>query len=154
MVNLYTVLKTVHVLAAVTWLGGAGMIVILISRARRSRDDPGRLAHLMREVSVLGPRVFAPSSLILLITGVILIYDFGWAYDAWIILAYLGWAATFVTGNFFLGPSATKANAALDAKGPSDPETLQYIDRVLTVARIDQVVLALMVIDMVIKPGT
>jgi uncharacterized membrane protein len=154
MVNTYNVLLTIHILAIITWLGGSMIFVILIHRARRSRDDPGKLAHLIREVSILGPRIFAPSSLVLIVTGLWMIYNHGWAYKVWVILALIGWGLTFITGNFFLGPATAKATEGLESKGADDRETLGYVDRVMTVARIDEIVLALIVIDMVIKPGT
>jgi hypothetical protein len=69
-----------------------------------------------------------------------------------VILGLVGWGATFVTGNFFLGPQSKKLDAALDAKGPDDPETAALMSRILTVARVDILVLTLVVVDMVIKP--
>jgi hypothetical protein len=73
-------------------------------------------------------------------------------YDLWVILGLVGWGATFVTGNFFLRPTGEKLGAELAEKGPDDPGALVLMDRILNVARVDQVVLVLVVIDMVIKP--
>jgi hypothetical protein len=102
----------------------------------------------------VGPRIFAPSGLILVITGIWMRADgyLGSHYDLWVILGLVGWGATFVTGNFFLRPTGEKLGAELAEKGPDDPGALALMDRILNVARVDQVVLVLVVIDMVIKP--
>ncbi|MFL5780252.1 MAG: DUF2269 family protein [Thermoleophilaceae bacterium] len=153
MVNTYTVLKTIHILAITVWVGGGALLVMLIARARRASDTPTLLA-LIRQVQFVGPRVFAPSSLIALVTGIWMIqngYLYG-DYDLWVILGLIGWAATFVTGNFFLRPAGEKLGAALAATGPEHPEAQRYMARILNVARVDQLVLALVIVDMVIKP--
>jgi uncharacterized membrane protein len=152
-VNTYTVLKTIHVLAIVAWVGGGAILVMLMARARRASDTP-TLLTLVRQVQFVGPRVFAPSSLIALITGIWMIQN-GYLYsdyDLWVILGLVGWAATFVTGNFFLRPAGEKLGAALSERGPDDPEVGRYVGRILNVARVDQLVLALVIVDMVIKP--
>jgi uncharacterized membrane protein len=153
MVNTYTVLKTIHVLASVAWVGGGVILVTLLARARRANDS-GTLVALIRQLQFVGPRIFAPSGLILVITGIWMRADgyLGSHYDLWVILGLVGWGATFVTGNFFLRPTGEKLGAELAEKGPDDPGALVLMDRILNVARVDQVVLVLVVIDMVIKP--
>jgi uncharacterized membrane protein len=150
-VTTYTVLKTIQVLAIVTWVGGGSVLTMLVARARRATDH-GRLATLVREIGFVGPRVFAPSSGIVVITGIWLVQNAGIPWDFWIVAGLVGWAATFITGNFILRPQTEKIDTALTEKGPSDPETLALIGTLLNVARVDQLVLALVVIDMVIKP--
>ena len=151
MVNTYTVLKTIHILAAAVWVGGGVLIVTLIARARRAADHPTVLT-LVRQVQFVGPRFFAPASLILVITGIWLVLDGDLDWSLWVILGLIGWAATFVTGNFFLRPAGEKLGAALAERGPDDPQAQTYVARILNVARVDQVVLVLVIVDMVIKP--
>ena len=153
MVNTYTVLKTIHVLASVAWVGGGAILVLLLSRARRA-GDTATLLSLVQGVQFVGPRIFGPSGLILVITGIWMRADgyLGSHYDLWVILGLVGWAATFVTGNFFLRPAGESLGKAIAEKGPEDPAALTQIDRILNVARVDQVVLILVIIDMVIKP--
>jgi hypothetical protein len=64
----------------------------------------------------------------------------------------VGWGATFVTGNFFLSPQTKKLDGLLEARGPSDPEAVAVMGRLLNVARVDVIVLTLVIVDMVIKP--
>jgi uncharacterized membrane protein len=151
MVTTYTVLKTIHVLASVVWVGGGMVLVGLALRARRAREG-ARLATIVKELTFVGPRVFAPAGLILVGTGIWMAADGDLPYDLWVILGLVGWGATFVTGNFFLGPQSKKLDEALDARGPDDPEAAALMSRILTVARVDILILTLVVADMVIKP--
>ena len=151
MVNTYSVLKTIHVLAAVTWVGGGSVLTMLAARARR-QTDPAKVVGIVQDLAFVGPRVFAPSGLILVGTGFWMIANGNLDYDLWVILGLVGWASTFVTGNFFLGPKSKQLDAALAAKGPADPATSRLVGTILNVARVDVLVLALVVIDMVIKP--
>ena len=152
MVTTYTVLKTIHVIAAVTWVGGGTILVTLVARARRARDYP-RLATLVKELAFVGPRIFAPSGLILVITGIWIVQHNGLPWELWVILGLVGWGATFVTGNFFLGPQSKKLDALLGEQSPGDAEPVAVMGRLLNVARVDVVVLTLVIVDMVIKPG-
>jgi uncharacterized membrane protein len=151
MVNTYTVLKTIHVIAAVTWVGGGTILTTLVARARRA-SDYGKLATLIEELEFVGPRIFATSGGILVITGIWIVQYQGIPWDVWVILGLVGWGATFVTGNFFLSPQSKKLDALLEDKGPTDPASIAVMTRLLNVARVDVTVLTLVVIDMVIKP--
>ena len=151
MVTTYTVLKTIHLLASVIWVGGGVILVTLIARARRA-SDTGTVVMLIKQIEFVGPRIFAASGGILVITGIWMVQNAGIPWDLWVILGLVGWGATFVTGNFFLSPQSKKLDGLLDAKGPSDPESVGVMRRLLSVARVDVLVLTLVVIDMVIKP--
>jgi uncharacterized membrane protein len=151
-VTTYTVLKTIHVLATVIWVGGGVILVALIARARRA-SDTGTVVTLIKQVEFVGPRIFAASGGILVITGIWMVQNAGLPWDLWVILGLVGWGATFVTGNFFLGPTSKKLDEALEQKGQDDPGAHALMDRLLAVARVDQVVLVLVIVDMVIKPG-
>jgi uncharacterized membrane protein len=151
MVSTYTVLKTIHILATVVWVGGGLILVMLIARARRANDG-GTLVTLIKQVEFVGPRIFAASGGILVITGIWMVLNADLPWDLWVILGLVGWAATFVTGNFFLGPTSKKLDAALEQRGQDDPGARALMDRLLNVARVDQVVLVLVIVDMVIKP--
>ena len=153
MVTAYTVLLTIHILAVATWLGGGSFVTTLMARAHREKV-PERLAGLLRLVHPVASRVFPGAGLILVITGFWMIYNFGWPYDTWIILGTIGWAYSMFGGGVLIGPAVGKAVALFDERGPSDPEWMAQARRALMFARIDALVLTLMVVDMVIKPGT
>ena len=152
MITTYSLLKTVHILAAVIWLGGAIMLTILAVRARRAADPQG-LVRIFRDVAFIAPRTFVPASLVLVATGFWMVADAGLPYETWVVLAIVGWAVTFVTGIAVLTPQTKRAEALLDEHGATSELALAQVRRVLVLARIDAVVLTLVVVDMVIKPA-
>jgi len=77
--------------------------------------------------------------------------NWGWG-KFWVVAGLVGYALTFVTGIALLSPQAKKIEALSESKGPTDPETLAAISRVLLIARLDIAVLLLVVADMVTKP--
>lgn len=156
--TLYTALKGAHVLLAVLWVGGGLCITILALRAQRSKD-PARLVAIARDAEWLGTRVFVPSSILLFLLGCgLLETTYGkalWSWScAWVIVGIAGFAISFVVGAAYLGPTSGKIGKLLVERGPEDPEVQRLIARILLVARIDVVILLLVVADMVLKPGT
>ena len=148
MFTTYTVLKTIHILAAATWVGGGSFVTALAARARREQDQQ-RLAAILRTVEPIAKRVFPGSGLVLVITGFWMIYNFGWPYQTWVILGLIGWGYSFVAGGALIGPTVGKAVEAFDA---NDPQATTFVTRFLMLARFDSLVLALVVLDMVVKP--
>jgi uncharacterized membrane protein len=153
--TVYDWLKLFHVLAAVTWVGGDIMIFIM-SRRIAKQNDPQRAVGFVHDLGEIGQRVLAPVSIVLIVFAISLVaYSPAWNFtDTWIELAILGYLATFVTGVFFLGPSAGKIEKLIEAgSGPDDPEVQGLVQRTMFVGRIDVAVLVLVVCDMVLKPG-
>src|SRR4051794_4228187 len=64
----YSTWKSLHVLMAIVWIGGALMIQLFAFRVLKE-NDPGRMAAFTRDVEFLGMRTFVPSSLILVVLG-------------------------------------------------------------------------------------
>ena len=154
--GVYNLLKLGHVLAAVVWVGGNVMILIMSVRVQRERD-PERSLAFVRDLGQIGQRIIAPISIALIVFAVTLvIYAPQWNFsDTWIELGILGYLATFITGIAFLGPSAGKIEKLLaGGKAADDPEVQALIGRTMLVGRIDVVVLLLVVCDMVLKPGS
>jgi hypothetical protein len=77
----------------------------------------------------------------------------GWEWHGGLIGGIVVGARSCVTGAGFLGPQAGKIKKLTDERGPADPEVQQRIRRVLFVARIDNLLLLLVVLDMALKPG-
>ena len=149
----YVILKALHVIAAVTWVGGAIGQNILATRLLKTNHGP-TMANFARESEWVGTRVYLPSSLVLLGLGLwmVLGFDFWDFGDLWVLLGLAGIAFTVVTGAAVLGPTSKKVGQLIEEKGPDDPEIQTQIAKLLRIARIDLVVLVLVVIDMVAKP--
>jgi uncharacterized membrane protein len=153
-ITTYNWLKTFHVLGAVLWVGGGVMLTILTLRAQRA-NDPIQLGKLALQIEWIGARVLGPLSLLTFGLGIGLVEEgtFAWSYDQfWIIFALAAFGVSFVTGAFFLGPESGRLARMQRERGPEDPELQARIRRVLRVARVDQLILLLIVFDMVAKP--
>jgi hypothetical protein len=67
-------------------------------------------------------------------------------------IALAGWGASFLIGLLFLGPESGRLAKLQADRPPSDPEVQQRIRRILTVARLDALILLFIVFDMTAKP--
>jgi len=148
----YSAFKTVHVIAAIVWIGGGTLLTILGVAAERKRD-PIELANIARQAATVGEKVFAPAGLVVVAMGIAMMLNTDWGWGKfWIVAGLVGYAITFVTGVGVLSPLAKKVTALTEEKGPTHPETAAAITRILTIARIDVAMLLLVIVDMVTKP--
>jgi uncharacterized membrane protein len=148
----YQTWKALHVLMAIIWIGGALMIQLFAFRIL-VEDDDRRLATFARDVEFIGMRTFVPSSLVLVVLGFVLVHQGHWAYHFWVVFALVVWAASFVSGAFFLGPESGRVGKLIEERGGVDGEIRQRIERLLIHSRIELVLIALVAMDMVLKPG-
>jgi uncharacterized membrane protein len=148
----YDVFKSIHVLAAITWLGGGAMITILAWRAQRAKDN-AQLLQIAKQAEWLGTRVFVPMSLVVLAMGFVLMHKGSWGYgNFWVLFALCAWGVSFLVGAAFLGPEAGRLARLIELKGPEDPAVVARVNRIIAVARTDVVLIALVAADMVAKP--
>jgi uncharacterized membrane protein len=150
---MYDLLLSIHVLAAVIWVGGGTAMHILARRVLK-RGDNEEIYKFSKEVNTVAMRLYAPTSVILLIAGIFLVneagYDFG---DLWITLAFIGWIFSFIVGIAYYGPQDKKLQALVAEKGPNDPGVKQNVKQAITVNQVEMLILFLVVIDMTTKPG-
>jgi uncharacterized membrane protein len=148
----YALFKAIHVLFAVVWVGGGVSLMIHAIRAQTSRDPEG-IVLVAKQAAFMGEKVFAPVGLVTFLMGIAMMIntDWGWGHF-WIVAGLVGYASTFVVGIAILSPMAKKIDASAAANGPTHPETLALIDRIMLIARVDVAVLMLVVLDMVTKP--
>ena len=149
----FEVMKTLHVLAAVAWVGGALTVQFLAVRLQRA-GDPHRLAAFSKDMEWMGMRVYTPASILVLLLGIGMVVDSGYGFsDLWIVLALAGIALSIVLGAGYLGPQSGRLAKLLDERGAEDAEAQRLLGRLFVVSRIDLTILLLIVVDMVIKPG-
>jgi uncharacterized membrane protein len=148
----YSAFKAVHVIAAMIWIGGGALLMILGIVAERRRD-PVELATVARQAAMVGEKLFAPAGIVVVAMGVAMMVNTNWGWGKfWVIAGLVGYAITFVTGVGVLSPMTKKIAALTEEKGSNDPETAAAITRVLQIVRIDVAMLLLVVVDMVVKP--
>jgi uncharacterized membrane protein len=150
--NWYALFKAVHVLFAVIWVGGGVSIMIHAIRAQNARDPEG-IVTVAKQAAFMGEKVFAPVGLVTFLMGIAMMIntDWGWGHF-WIVVGLIGYASTFLVGVAVLSPMAKKIDQSAAQLGPTHPETLALIDRIMLIARLDVAVLMLVVLDMVTKP--
>ena len=148
----YALFKAIHVGVAVFWVGGGLLLVTLAFRAQRA-NDANEIVTIARQAAFVGEKLFAPAGLIVLAMGIAMMINTNWGWGHfWIVFGLLGYAATFAVGIGVLSPLAKQISASAQQHGPTAPETLALIDRILLIARFDIAVLLLVVVDMVTKP--
>ena len=144
-------LLTAHVLAAVIWVGGS-VLALALGYYLRGRDADTRVEYT-RWTEWLGPRLFAPMSIIVIIAGPLLadrLYDFD---QTWLTLGFIGWFLSFVIGIAFYPREGKKREQLIEQHGTGHELVAKSVNRVLTVATVDTLIVVLVVIDMTIKPG-
>ena len=149
----YQWLLTVHILAAVVWVGGGFTLQMMAIRVSRD-PDPARLAAFARDVEVVGMRVFLPASLVLLLFGFWLVHEGNWSLsEGWLTFGLIVIGISIVTGAGFLGPEAGRVARVIEQQGPASPEARRRISRIFLVSRVELVLLVLTVVAMTAKPG-
>jgi uncharacterized membrane protein len=147
----YELLKYIHILAAMVWVGGAFTLQIYGMYVARSGDQTA-IARFGRDVSVVGGRVFPVASIVLLIAGVLMVLQ-RWSFgQAWIVIALTLWVASLLAGVLYIGPRSGKVGE-LFAADPNSAEARTLMGQVFLVARLELVSFAVIVFLMVFKPG-
>jgi len=144
-------LLTAHVVAAVVWVGGS-VLALTLGCYLRGRDMETRVEYT-RWTEWLGPRLFAPMSVIVIIAGPLLadrLYDFS---QTWLTLGFIGWGLSFLIGVAFYPREGARREKLIEQNGMASEQVAGSINRVLTVATVDTLIVMLVVIDMTAKPG-
>ena len=151
-ITLYEWLLAGHILMAVTWVGGDIMLQVLNLRIRNA--EPQRAIDFMSDIEWVGNRLLVPSALALVALGFGLASEGNWDLGEFWILAALGvFLFSFVVGAGFLGPESGRISRLAEDRPADDPEVQRRIQRVILISRIELVLLILVILDMVVKPG-
>src|SRR5450631_2383691 len=110
--NWYLVLKFIHVIAVVSWLGGAGALVFAAAmvptfNARKS---------VVETVAFLSKRLFIPALVVVLLSGGTMWWVGALNFDAWVAYGLAGIVLTGVIGATKLGPTSERIAELIEAK--------------------------------------
>ena len=148
----YEFLLFLHIVFAILWLGAGTCLILLGMRADASRD-PVRIKQIVEDAEWVAHRLIIPSSLLVLGLGIALVIDGPWTFDMlWVDLGLVGFAATFVTGFFFITPQTKRIGATMERDGGMSPAAIDQVRRLFLISRIDLVVLFSVVAVMALKP--
>jgi uncharacterized membrane protein len=150
----YELLLFVHIMATVIWVG-AGFFSLVLAISYDRDSDESAIRRFLVDQERLALRLFVPSSLLVFLMGIALVIESdAWGFDQlWIVLGLMGFAATFVTGLFLIKPESERIGAAMEREGGRlTPRLRADIRKLIVKARVDQIVLAVVIFDMVAKP--
>lgn len=151
--SFYEIVLLVHIAAVIVWLGSGFLVHLLAHRADKAQDVQ-RLQIVLADMSALANALFIPASLTVLAAGVVLVVDGPWGFDQlWVLIALGGFLATFLTGALVLGPTGEKIAAVIARDGGMSSDALARTRRLFAIARVDYVVLVVILMDMVLKPS-
>jgi uncharacterized membrane protein len=151
--SLYELLKFVHVLGAITWVGTSIEQQFVGARAMSS-NERGRLAHFVDEAEWVGVRIMTPAAIIVVLAGVAMVIESGWNFsDTWILIGIGLFIVSSLNGMLFLTPQTRRLKALIAERGSDDAGVRAFVNKVTLATRVDLLVLIAVVADMVIKPG-
>jgi len=151
--TLTEILLAIHIVGAVFWVGGNFILNIFSWRVGKTGNQEQALWFLGLGEWV-GMRVFMPLSLIVVAAGAWLVTEAGWGYDELFVqLGLTGFVLTFLGGAALISPSLKKAHAAVTEHGLDSAEGKAAINRLNLISRLDLLLLFLVVLNMVLKPG-
>jgi uncharacterized membrane protein len=148
----YSIVKFLHVISAILWVGGGFVLFLLGVLAERAGNIEDKL-QAMRASGQLGGRFFAPMSMLTLIFGLIMCGFWVGFSDLWIIIGLAGYATTFAIGMLIFKPTGERMGAMIAKEGVT-PSVLAIGQRMMSAARFDYAVMLVIVADMVLKPTT
>lgn len=144
-----------HVLGAVVWVGGGVVLSVIAARVRRS-GDATLLAEFARTLSYVGLRVFTPSVILVLVTGVWLVFaeESGDFAALWVELALAAFAIAFLLGAVYLSRSAGRLERVISGPTPDLAAAKDALGRWMLGYGVVLAILVFALWDMVFKPGS
>ncbi|TSE03722.1 DUF2269 family protein [Mesorhizobium intechi] len=146
----YSIVKFLHVVSAILWVGGGFVLFLLGVLAERAGNIEDKL-QAIRASGQLGGRFFAPMSMLTLIFGLIMCGFWVGFSDLWIMIGLAGYATTFSVGMLIFKPTGERMGAMIANEGIT-PAVLAIGQRMMSAARFDYAVMLVIVADMVLKP--
>ena len=151
--TLAEILKLVHVVAVIIWLGGSFMLGFILEKAQASEDEATVLG-ITKMAEFIGKAVFNPAGIITLLAGIWLVIEADYEFsEAWISIGFLGVALGAILGMAFY-PKALKAvEDGIEADGLLSNDTLGALRKLRLVSTVEWLLLIVVVWAMVFKPG-
>ena len=150
--NWYSLLKFLHVLSVVSWIGGATALTFLGWRIARERNR-ALLAALLQQGLAFGQRVIGPSAGVVVLTGLAMVgmghIGFG---TFWVWFGYGGVVAQALVGGFLLTKRTGELRQLVTAPSGDDVALVAAARRLRNVQIVYLILFAIVIAAMVIKP--
>ena len=148
---LFTIIKFIHILFAIIAFGFNATYALWIIRAQQ---HPEHLDFALRGVKILDDYFANPAYLLLLVTGLTMVFLAGYNIltTFWLIVALVLWLVAIVLGYGVYTPTLSRQIRVLAASGPQSAE-FRFLSTRATVVGIALAVLVLLIlVMMVFKP--
>jgi uncharacterized membrane protein len=150
---LYRVLLFVHVMAVIMWLG-AGIIFQVLAERATAGNNEGMIRTLVALGDTFGKTYFAPLTVVVLLSGLFMVFNGDLGFDHVFILGGLvGVITSGAIGATIIGPSSERLHEQIGAGEPIDDQALAVVTRMRNVGRFDFALMILVVFLMTYKPG-
>jgi len=152
MLGWYGILKVVHVLSVVVWIGGATALAAVTARLIRARDR-ATLAALLPHSIRFGQTMGGPSSVLVLLTGIamVIVGKIGFR-PLWVSWGFMGILLHFVFGAVVMRKRTMHLAAALSATPPDDARIAAAGRSVRVGTLIYLLIMTSVIVVMVLKP--
>jgi len=151
-INAYGVLKFLHVLSVIVWVGGITGLTVVTWRVARERNRAA-LAVILRHSSTFAQHMVGPASGVVLLTGLAMVgmghIGFG---TFWVLLGYAGIALHGFIGGLFLRKHVAELTHLTTGQAGDDAALLAAARRLWTTQLVYLLILVLVVAAMVLKP--
>jgi uncharacterized membrane protein len=152
--SLYPWLLFLHILAAIVWIGG-GLMLVLIAFRVRSSASPTMAAEFGRTLPYVALRGLTPAIAVLLLTGVSLVLTSRtWAFSQpWVLLALGLLVLAFLIGAIYLSRTGAALLRLAGEEGADVADGRVILNRWLLGYGVVLLILIVVVWDMIFKPG-
>jgi uncharacterized membrane protein len=147
---LFTTVKFIHILLAIVAFGFNATYGVWIARAQR---DPAHLDFALRGVKVLDDYFANPAYLLLLISGLTMVFLAHLQLTTfWLLAALILWVVAIALGYGVYTPTLSRQIRTLAASGAESKEYQTLATRGMVVGIVLAVLVALILVMMVFKP--
>jgi uncharacterized membrane protein len=150
----FELLKFLHVVSVIAWVGGAIGLFVIQARMRAAGDMPG-LMSVGRQMETMGKIYYGPLSVLTLVTGILMISTTdGLSYSApWVVIGLIAIVATLVIGLGVISPTGAKLLEESSKPEPDRAVMAGHANRIRVLSVINISILIVAVWAMVVRPG-
>ena len=149
---MYDVVRFLHVLLGAVWIGGVMYAEALI--ATSGREGREAYARQLIKTQANAGRIYPLIVPLIAVSAIYLIIDGGWDWGAlWISVSFGIWLLGMVMGITYFSPRAKRFEAQLAEGGVTDALHAE-VRSLHMVARVEIIVLAVLLAMMIWQPGT
>jgi hypothetical protein len=147
----YELLLSLHVLAIATWFGSGVAITAMSFMALRT--GPEAFAGVFAPAGRWASRAHPVAGVLLLLTGFAMVADADLDFDTWLVLGLVGLVAAMGVGGALIGRTAEGIMKKVEGGSMTAEELSADARQLLLYTRIELVILLLVIVDMIAKPG-